>query len=252
MTRAFAASLVLHALSLAALAYVVLPQSALKYLEIVQHEPFAGQQTAIEFSVARPAAEAPQIQEPLPVESPVTITPAGAQFRQHVYVEKTTEQVMQEPPAMRRVPSEVSVPAPMIAAAAEDSPSANPTAAENSAASQVSVPRTPRRVQVATSSLASIPQTLGTRERTSAQMSNNRPPRYPEIAQRHGWEGTVLLKLKIDAAGNVSGVEVVRSSGHSILDAEAVSAVRVWRGEPATENGRPVASEAYLPVRFRL
>jgi len=50
----------------------------------------------------------------------------------------------------------------------------------------------------------------------------------------------------------VTEVEIVRSSGHAILDAAAASAVRRWHGQPALSRGRPVATTRLLPVQFRL
>jgi protein TonB len=88
--------------------------------------------------------------------------------------------------------------------------------------------------------------------RTGPSFDGNAPPRYPEVARRNRWEGQVLLKLFISAEGQVTGVEVIRSSGHAILDAAAATAVRSWRGTPAMIDGEPVAAEEALPVRFRL
>lgn len=92
----------------------------------------------------------------------------------------------------------------------------------------------------------------GTNERIRPRFVSNRPPRYPEQARQRGWQGTVYLRLKLDEQGQVVQVQVERSSGHPVLDAEAVNAVRQWHAEPAQQNGRPVASEELLPVRFEL
>jgi protein TonB len=49
--------------------------------------------------------------------------------------------------------------------------------------------------------------------------SGSRPqPPYPKIALDQGEQGTVLLQLSADAAGNVTSVEIKRSSGFPILD----------------------------------
>lgn len=88
--------------------------------------------------------------------------------------------------------------------------------------------------------------------RTGPRFAGNRPPSYPALARRNRWEGNVLLRLFIDANGAVTKVEVVRSSGHPILDAEAAATVRTWRGSPATLDGRPVPTTEELPVHFRL
>jgi TonB family protein len=63
-------------------------------------------------------------------------------------------------------------------------------------------------------------------------------------------EGMVVLKLLVLADGTVGAVEIVRSSGHQALDAEAVRAGRGWRFEPATRDGRPIEAWVLIPVRF--
>lgn len=87
---------------------------------------------------------------------------------------------------------------------------------------------------------------------TLPEFHDNRPPNYPESAISRGWEGTVILRLALSSDGRVTDVTVLRSSGHPVLDAAAVSAVRMWTATPATKNGRPIATTVRLPVTFRL
>ena len=56
--------------------------------------------------------------------------------------------------------------------------------------------------------------------------------KYPPPAQRRGWEGTAEVLLQIAADGKVTGITLGKSSGHSILDDEAMDMVR--RGVAAT------------------
>lgn len=83
-------------------------------------------------------------------------------------------------------------------------------------------------------------------------LSNNPPPQYPGEAIRRGWEGTVLLRLAIDASGRIARVTLERSSGHGLLDRAAIETVEKWTGSPARRGGAAVASEELLPVRFQL
>lgn len=78
-----------------------------------------------------------------------------------------------------------------------------------------------------------------------------RPP-YPPAARLRGWEGDVLLRVRVDAAGVVSTVGVERSSGYAILDQAASRAVRSWLFRPARHGRRPVTVEVRVPVQFRL
>lgn len=49
---------------------------------------------------------------------------------------------------------------------------------------------------------------------------------YPAIARRLGQEGRVLVAIRIDSRGEVVGVKLHRSSGHTILDKAAIDALR--------------------------
>ncbi len=100
--------------------------------------------------------------------------------------------------------------------------------------------------------MAAAQQQAGTNNQEPPNFQGNQPPAYPADAIVRGLEGTVVLRLTIDASGRVADVEVVDSSGHAELDEAAVEAVRKWRGQPAQRNGRPVASRQLLPIRFRL
>jgi len=79
------------------------------------------------------------------------------------------------------------------------------------------------------------------------------PPRYPREPARLGQEGTVLLRVQVDASGNVIRVEIQQSSGVRQLDQAAQRHVqRHWRFHPAMQQGRPVAAWALVPIEFRL
>lgn len=77
-------------------------------------------------------------------------------------------------------------------------------------------------------------------------------PRYPEAARRRGWEGCVVVRVSVGAAGDVADAQVVESSGRATLDDAALEAARAWPLEPALDEGRPVAGTLDVPVRFRL
>ena len=98
----------------------------------------------------------------------------------------------------------------------------------------------------------SQPNQVGTEDRTSPDLAGNRPPPYPAAAYRAGIEGSLVLRLTISAAGDVERVELVRSSGHAILDAAAVHTIRAWHARPARAGGRAVSAVELLPVQFRL
>ena len=82
--------------------------------------------------------------------------------------------------------------------------------------------------------------------------THNPPPAYPKIAQRKGYEGLVVLLVRVSRRGACLSVEVRRSSGYRVLDDAAVDGVRRWRFRAATIGGRPVEGEVEVPIRFQL
>lgn len=80
----------------------------------------------------------------------------------------------------------------------------------------------------------------------------NPKPEYPRLARNRGWEGQVLLKVRVSAEGLSDSVDVQRSSGHDILDESAVAAVKKWTFIPAMRGSTPVASLVIVPIIFTL
>lgn len=76
-------------------------------------------------------------------------------------------------------------------------------------------------------------------------------PIYPLMARKLGKEGYVLLKLTIDENGNLLQVDVIEKAGFGFTEA-AVEAVKKSTFLPAKKDGKPIASRALLPIRFRL
>src|SRR5690606_33673650 len=74
------------------------------------------------------------------------------------------------------------------------------------------------------------------------------PPRYPPNAQRRGQQGTVLLRVQVDANGRPEDIDVIDGSGFRSLDRAAAEAVRRWHFEPARRDGRPVRGTVEVPV----
>lgn len=80
----------------------------------------------------------------------------------------------------------------------------------------------------------------------------NTSPPYPRKARRMGYEGIVMLKVLINEKGRVDDLTVLKSSGHTVLDRAALSAVRKWLFEPGTEGGIKKKMWVKIPVRFDL
>ena len=78
------------------------------------------------------------------------------------------------------------------------------------------------------------------------------PPNYPAISRRLGEQGQVKLKVELDETGRVTSARVVESSGFKRLDEAGLNAVKSWRCNPATRDGKPVRAVALQPLDFIL
>ncbi len=80
----------------------------------------------------------------------------------------------------------------------------------------------------------------------------NPVPDYPPQAQRQGWEGKVILRVRVLANGTVGGVEVKQSSGRRILDEAAANTVKSWMFSPTKRGNTPIDGWATVPIEFKL
>ncbi len=76
-------------------------------------------------------------------------------------------------------------------------------------------------------------------------------PPYSEDARKAKYQGTVVLFVVIDAAGNVSQCRVIKPLGLG-LDEKALETVKTWKFKPAMKNGTPVPVQVTVEVSFRL
>lgn len=76
------------------------------------------------------------------------------------------------------------------------------------------------------------------------------PPDYPATAKSTGQQGTAVLKVGIDASGNVQTVDIADSSGVAELDRAASTAVERWTFNPASADGTAIGSQVLVPVQF--
>ena len=90
-----------------------------------------------------------------------------------------------------------------------------------------------------------------TAEVKQPQLIKKVEPPYPEIARKARIQGIVILEAVITKTGSVEEVKVLRAL-HPILDQAAVNAVKQWKYQPATLNGRPVKVYFTVTVNFTL
>jgi protein TonB len=78
-------------------------------------------------------------------------------------------------------------------------------------------------------------------------------PPYPELSRKLNEQGSVILEVTIDTAGNCTDAAVQTSSGSQRLDDAAVAWVKSkWRWNPPTQNGQPVSARTLVKVTFNL
>jgi protein TonB len=72
-------------------------------------------------------------------------------------------------------------------------------------------------------------------------------PTFPASMRKTG--GTVSLMVTVDAQGNVTKVDVEKASSRE-LEAPAMEAVRKWKFEPGTRDGKKVPFKMRVPITF--
>jgi protein TonB len=78
-------------------------------------------------------------------------------------------------------------------------------------------------------------------------------PPYPPISVRLNESGTTLMEVHITTQGNVDDCKILNSSSSERLDSAACDYVkRVWRWQPPTNQGAPVAVSTRVSVKWDL
>jgi protein TonB len=106
-----------------------------------------------------------------------------------------------------------------------------------------------KRAEVAKPAEHKGPVTVGGRVR-QPQLIREVKPAYPRLAVASRTQGTVRIEAVIARDGTVRDARVV--SGHPLLVAAALDAVRQWRYQPTILNDEPVEVALALDVNFTL
>ncbi|MBA4138343.1 MAG: hypothetical protein C0518_13610 [Opitutus sp.] len=85
--------------------------------------------------------------------------------------------------------------------------------------------------------------------RVAAKLLRSSPATYPPAMLRAGRSGTVEVAFTVEANGSVGAVEVIRATNQAFADA-AVRAVKEYKFQPATLNGKPIAQRVQAPIEF--
>jgi periplasmic protein TonB len=84
----------------------------------------------------------------------------------------------------------------------------------------------------------------------SAKLIASVSPSYPTLARSQHVSGDVRIDALIDATGHVTTMKVV--SGPTLLHQAAMDALRQWRYQPASLDGKPVQMHLTVTVQFRM
>jgi len=76
--------------------------------------------------------------------------------------------------------------------------------------------------------------------------------KYPELAQKAGIEGNVIVQAYITEKGDFTKYQVLVGVENSGLDDSAVEALKQTKFEPAVQKGQPVGVWITIPVQFKL
>jgi len=187
--------------------------------------------------------------------------------------ERPVEQNPAKPDTAHSEPPEtVSQPSPQVRlerrqASRESSKSPRSPAAAEPYASSTGPPAEPVPEPV---SAQPAERTVSTGDRTSAEARANSEARrseareaivtelakyfrYPRIARKRGWEGTVVLSVRILPDGRLDDIKVKRSSGRALLDWNAAASLaHVKRLPEFADRLREEGLALEIPVTYRL
>lgn len=77
------------------------------------------------------------------------------------------------------------------------------------------------------------------------------PAKYPLAYRLVATEGEVWVGFVVDATGKVTDVKPLTEFDSKFV-AAAIKAVKQWKFEPATRDGKPVPALVTVPIQFRL
>src|SRR5262249_47328194 len=87
---------------------------------------------------------------------------------------------------------------------------------------------------------------LATAQVKAATVSSPMPD-YPLAARKQHWTGVGDFVCHVRPDGTVASVEVLRSTGHQVLDQAAITALQQWRFQPGK-----IENPINIPIGFRM
>jgi periplasmic protein TonB len=197
------------------------PEPIIQPIEPVEAEPIKPKET-------KPKETKPKEQNTVPIKKIIAPTPsadiAKPKPTPELSPEPTPKVIALEP--IPDAPTTISVPAP-------------PTPE----------PEPPKKAELSEADIsAARGQYVSTLDRAI-----NKYKSYPKIAQMRGWQGKVLLNLKLDGDGNMLSADVKESSGYESLDKQALEIVR--KASPFAQPPEALRGRSFnitIPITFKL
>ena len=180
-----------------------------------------------------PKLEPPTPEPPKPKPQPPKPEPVKPQPRPEP---PRPEQPKPEPAKPEVRPEPVKIEAPATAVAPAPTPVAPPAPPAPPPPPAPSVAKPSARTEVSIS---------------ASYAAANRKPEYPKMSLRLGEQGTVVLTVMVKSDGSAGDVEVKSTSGFTRLDRAAADAVKTWRFNPATIDGKAVDKSYEVPITFK-
>lgn len=177
----------------------------------------------------------------LPSPSPTAASveaPAPASVSRRAEARHDVDSAQAQPPSVTAAPSDV---ARASTSAAEASA---PALAALAGAAQVPAPL---REAEAVRPAPTAPLIVARADRERCP-----PAPHPAALRERGIEGSVLLRVRVDAQGRAADIQVQAGSGWRLFDEAALQQVRGCRFVPATQDGKVIDSWVEFPVRFAL
>jgi protein TonB len=235
--RCLLASIALHALVLIGLSQGDAPAPPAKALLVLTAR-------------LAPVATAPRAQPPAPAARPVAPPPSAPKS----VSEPRPVQTTRAPDASRKAPADAVRPAPAESAPADSAAAAS--SASSAAPGQArSAPQPPVGAPTEASARSGSEVDSGTLEqyRLALIVATRRYKRYPAIAMEKGWQGRVEVRMEIGANGLLASASIKRSSGHEILDNQALDMLKKGKTTVQIPTGlRGRAFNVDVPVIFNL
>lgn len=175
-----------------------------------------------------PAVPAPPQREPVKPESQQAPPPKPAPVPKPAPAPKRVAKPAPQPRAKPAVPApQPSAPVGEAVPAAPPAPAAAevPAAPAAPAAPPV-IARTDPAAAAASPSVESVDAGSLAQYRLQVISAARKYKRYPRVAMDNNWEGAVVVSMVIGANGMISALSIKTSSGHEILDKQALDMFR--------------------------